>query len=101
VRHRARVMIAAFQHMRAAMEQVVRQILDRNGDLAVPVAQLAVNANLFDAGLSSFGAVEVMVGLEEHFGSSFPDRLLKRETFSTISALIDAAVELQRHSLAA
>ncbi|WP_439547738.1 acyl carrier protein [Falsiroseomonas sp.] len=83
------------------MEQVVRQILDGRGDLSVPVAQLALTADLFDAGLSSFGAVEVMVGLEEHFGSSFPDRLLKRETFSTVAALIGAAEELQRHSLAA
>lgn len=83
------------------MEDVVRRILDTRGDLAVPVAQLGLAANLFDAGLSSFGAVEVMVGLEEHFGSSFPDRLLRRETFSTIGALIGAAEELHRHSLAA
>ena len=83
------------------MEDVVRGILATNGDLAVPAAQLSLTANLFDAGLSSFGAVEVMVGLEEHFGSSFPDRLLRRETFSTIAALIDAAEELHRHSLAA
>ncbi len=83
------------------MESVVRQILDSRGDCAVPVAQLTLTANLFDAGLSSFGAVEVMVGLEDHFGSSFPDHLLRRETFSTIAALIGAAEELHRHSLAA
>ncbi|WP_216918389.1 acyl carrier protein [Synechococcus sp. CCAP 1479/10] len=95
-------MIAAFQgHEGGVMDDVVRRILDERGDLSVPAAQLGLVADLFDAGLSSFGAVEVMVGLEEHFGSSFPDRLLRRETFSTIGALIGAAEELHRHSLAA
>jgi acyl carrier protein len=78
-----------------SMESVVREILRSRGDLSVPVEQLDRHSNLFDAGLSSFGTVEVMLALEEHLGTPLPERLLTRETFSTIAALAAAAETLR------
>jgi acyl carrier protein len=77
------------------MEQIVREIVGTRGDLAVPVGRLAATANLFDAGLSSFGTVEVMLALEERLGVTFPDTMLTRATFESIAALC-AAVETLR-----
>ena len=76
------------------MEETVRQILRTRGDLAIPVETLSAQANLFDAGLSSFGTVEVMIALEEHLGTSLPEHMLTRSTFQSIAALSAAAESL-------
>jgi acyl carrier protein len=83
------------------LESIVRDILGRSGDLSVPVDRLDASASLFDAGLSSFGTVEVMVALEERLGVPFPDHMLTRETFGSIAALTAAAERLARLSKAA
>lgn len=81
------------------MESLVRDILRSRGDLAVPVERVPADASLFDAGLSSYGTVEVMLGLEERLGVAFPDHLLRRATFESIAALTAAAEELRRLSV--
>jgi acyl carrier protein len=83
------------------MEDIVRDILRSRGDLSVPVETLDRHANLFDAGLSSFGTVEVMLGIEERLGTTIPDHMLTRETFSSIAALAAAAGKLGLSSVAA
>ncbi len=83
------------------MEDVVRDILRSRGDLSVPVDTLDRHASLFDAGLSSFGTVEVMLGLEERLGTTIPDHLLTRETFSSIASLAAAAEKLGLSSVPA
>ena len=83
------------------MENVVREILRSRGDLSVPIEKLSRNANLFDAGLSSFGTVEVMLALEEHLGVTLPEHMLTRETFGSIAALCDAAETLRATTAAA
>ncbi len=76
------------------MEEVVREILRVRGDLAVPVDSLGAEDNLFDAGLSSFATVEVMLALEERLGTTLPESMLTRATFSSIAALTRAAESL-------
>lgn len=57
----------------------------------MPVDGLDRHANLFDAGLSSFGTVEIMLALEERLGTAMPEHLLTRATFSSIASLAAAA----------
>jgi acyl carrier protein len=83
------------------METLIREILREQGDLSVPVDSLASDASLFDAGLSSFGSVEVMVALEDRLGVTFPEHLLRRSTFETIAGLSRAAEELRAVSVGA
>ena len=83
------------------MEDVVREILRSRGDLAVPVEKLSRDANLFDAGLSSFGTVEVMIALEERLGTAMPEQMLTRATFGSIAALCDAAETMRAAASAA
>lgn len=68
-----------------ASTQEIRTILARHGGLARTIARLSDDDCLFDNGLDSFGAVQVMMDLEEHFEVEFPEHLLSREAFSTVS----------------
>ncbi|KMO31055.1 acyl carrier protein [Methylobacterium tarhaniae] len=67
-----------------ASSQDIRSILARHGTLAGRIDRLSDDDCLFDHGLDSFGAVQVMMDLEEHFGLEFPEHLLSREVFSTV-----------------
>jgi acyl carrier protein len=42
---------------------------------------------LYEAGLSSHEAVNLMVALEESFGIEIPDHLISRGSFESISAI--------------
>ena len=69
------------------MDEQLREILGDVGGLAVPIATVAAEQDLYAAGLTSFATVSVMLGIEEAFDVEFPDSLLKRETFRSIDAL--------------
>jgi acyl carrier protein len=77
---------------------MIRSVLQQSGDLAVPVSKLSRDADLYTAGLSSFGTVEIMVALEDRLGTSFPERMLTRETFRSIASLCAVAQQLQAAS---
>lgn len=63
----------------------IRETLRDYGRLAVDVAELADQSNLYDAGLTSQGSVTLMLALEERFDIEFPDRMLKRGAFASIA----------------
>jgi acyl carrier protein len=76
------------------MTTEIREILKRHASLAADVASLSDDADLYAAGLTSHGTVSLMVALEEHFGVEFPDRMLRRRSFESISAIHAAVHEL-------
>ncbi|WP_137130496.1 acyl carrier protein [Rhizobium sp. FY34] len=69
------------------MNETIRDILAKVGNLPVPAADLAQDADLYAAGLSSFASVQVMLGIEEAFDIEFPDNLLNRKSFASIAAI--------------
>jgi acyl carrier protein len=69
----------------------VRAVLRDHGRLPVDIESIGVDADLFAAGMSSHASVSVMLALEDSFDIEFPDAMLKRSVFETISS-IDAAV---------
>jgi acyl carrier protein len=74
------------------MREDIRAIVQQHGRLAVDVATLSDEADLYDAGLSSHASINLMLALENHFDLEFPERLLRRRTFESVSA-IQAAIE--------
>lgn len=82
------------------MKATIREILAKHGRLPVAVETLGDDADLHSAGLTSFGSVEVMMALEDAFGVEFPDRMLNRRNFSSVSA-IEAAVQMVQTEAAA
>jgi acyl carrier protein len=69
------------------MNETIRGLLTRLGGLPVAVETIADDADLYAAGLSSFASVQLMLGLEEEFDMEFPDNLLNRKSFASISAI--------------
>jgi acyl carrier protein len=74
--------------------ETIRTTLTQHGKLAVDVATLGDDDSLFSAGLTSHATVNVMLALEDAFDVEFPDSLLKRATFVSISSLRDAVDSL-------
>jgi acyl carrier protein len=73
----------------------IRRVLAEQGRLGVDTGELGVDADLYEAGMSSHASVNVMLGLEDAFDVEFPDRMLRREIFESISAIATAVAELQ------
>lgn len=69
------------------MNETIRGLLTRLGGLPVAVDTITDDADLYAAGLSSFASVQLMLGLEEEFDMEFPDNLLNRKSFASISAI--------------
>ncbi len=74
--------------------QQVRQVLEDSARLSVPVEELADDADLYAAGLSSHASVSVMLSLEDAFDIEFPDRMLTRSVFASIASMAAAVHEL-------
>jgi acyl carrier protein len=72
------------------IETTVRGVLAEHGRLAVPAAELAADADLAAAGLTSHGSVNVMLGLEDAFDVEFPEALLRKSTFATVGSITEA-----------
>lgn len=76
----------------SSIESEVRRILVDHGQLPVPVADIAGDADLFELGMTSHASVDVMLALEEEFDVEFPDEMLRKSTFESVNA-IQAALE--------
>lgn len=68
----------------------VRALLKTTGWLQADIDSLADDADLYTAGLTSHATVTLMLALEEEFDVEFPDSLLRRRTFSSVDAIVEA-----------
>jgi acyl carrier protein len=72
----------------------IRKVLEVHGRLPVNVHELSDDADLFQAGMTSHASVNVMLALEEEFDVEFPDNMLRKSTFESVSAIKRAVTEL-------
>ena len=79
------------------MNTTIRDLVAKFGKLPGSIDQVADDADLYAAGLTSFASVQLMLGIEEAFDIEFPDNLLNRKSFASISA-IARTVDLIRDS---
>jgi len=77
------------------VEDAIRTILAKHGKLSVPVEQLRSDDDLYRTGMTSHASVNVMLALEAQFDVEFPDRMLRRSVFESISAIAAALDELR------
>jgi acyl carrier protein len=77
------------------MTEEIRQIIAEHGRLSLDADELTPDADLYHAGMTSHASVNVMLALEDHFDVEFPDRMLKRSVFESISAIESALNELR------
>ena len=83
------------------MVDEIRRIVKEHGRLTVDVDELAVDADLYQAGMTSHASVNVMLALEDAFDLEFPDRMLRRDVFESIAAIDAALTELRAEEEAA
>jgi len=68
----------------------VRSVIRRHARLPIDVDELADDADLFQAGMTSHASVSVMLALEEEFDLEFPDSMLTRRMFESIASITSA-----------
>jgi len=68
----------------------IRALLRDSGWLTVNADDLSDEDDLYAAGLTSHGSVNLMLALEERFDIEFPEQLLRRRTFESIKAIREA-----------
>ena len=78
----------------------VREILAQHGRLSVDVGTLDEQSDLYACGLTSLATVGIMLALEDRFDIEFPESMLSRKTFKSVSAITEAVVSLMRAGLA-
>jgi acyl carrier protein len=76
------------------MTDEIRTILKDHARLSVDATSMAEDADLYRAGMTSHASVNVMLALEGKFDVEFPDRMLKRGVFESISSIRAALEEL-------
>ena len=81
--------------MSVTITDEIREVLRDHARLPVGLDGLDDESDLFDAGMSSFASVNVMLALEDRFEIEFPDELLTRSAFESIAALRSAVNRLR------
>ncbi|MGE7370617.1 acyl carrier protein [Neorhizobium sp. NPDC001467] len=83
------------------MNETIRELLGRVGGLPMAVKDIANEADLYGAGLSSFASVQLMLAIEEAFDIEFPDALLNRKSFASINAIEETVTQILKSREAA
>ncbi len=76
------------------MNERIRAILKEHGRLAVDIATLADDSDLYEAGMTSHASVNVMLALEGEFDVEFPARRLRRGVYESVASIATALDEL-------
>lgn len=69
------------------MQDRIRAVLGDQGRMPSDVRTIAVDADLYEHGLTSHASVNVMLALEDEFDVEFPDDALNKTTFATIASI--------------
>ncbi|MGO9457079.1 MAG: acyl carrier protein [Acidimicrobiales bacterium] len=77
------------------MDDEIRQIVATYGRISVDVYTLPATDDLFEAGMTSHANVNVMLALENAFDIEFPEVMLRRSTFASITAISEAVSQLK------
>jgi acyl carrier protein len=76
------------------MKIKIRKIIAEVVALPEGIDAVSDSADLHDAGMTSFDAVQLMLALEDAFDIEFPERMLNRKLFSSINSIDSALGEL-------
>ena len=82
------------------MKAEIRRVLREHARLPVDALTLDDDADLYQAGMTSHASVNVMLALEDHFDVEFPDGMLKRSVFESVSSIAAALHELRTRAAA-
>jgi acyl carrier protein len=76
------------------MKDRIREVVKAHGRLAVEIDTLSDDDDLYRSGLTSHASVNLMLALEDAFDLEFPERMLRRQTFESVTAISEAIAQL-------
>jgi acyl carrier protein len=76
------------------MNEKIRHAIAEHARLPVDIGEIADDADLYQAGMTSQASVNVMLALEDAFDIEFPDRMLTRSVFESVNSISAALTEL-------
>ncbi|MDH6230497.1 acyl carrier protein [Mesorhizobium soli] len=76
----------------------IRSLFVGNETLPFDVEKLSDQDNLYDAGMTSFASVQIMLAIEEQFDIEFPEEMLTRRTFASLANIADAVSKLTKEA---
>jgi acyl carrier protein len=68
----------------------IRNVVRDNVRIGVPFAALEDSTPLYQAGMTSYASVQLMLALENEFSLEFPDVMLSRDVFESIDSIANA-----------
>lgn len=77
------------------MTEQIRQVIRDHVRLPIGVDELSDDADLYQAGMTSHASVGLMLALEDAFDVEFPDAMLTRGVFQSISSIATALRQLE------
>jgi acyl carrier protein len=78
------------------MNEQIRQVIREHGHLSVDIGNVADQADLYQAGMTSHASVNVMIALEDTFDVEFLDSMLKRSAFESVASIERALAEVRQ-----
>ena len=81
---------AARQSAAGDLKDRIRLILKDNVRIGMPFSALEDSTPLYQAGMTSYASVQLMLALENEFSLEFPDVMLSREVFESIDSIANA-----------
>lgn len=82
--------------MPTTLTDEIRRVLNDTARLPVDANLIDETTDLFSAGMNSHASVNLMLALEDAFDVEFPDTMLRRSVFESISSIALAISELTR-----
>jgi acyl carrier protein len=76
------------------VEDRIRSVLRAQAQLQGSIDTLDASSSLYEAGMTSRASVAVMLALEGEFEIEFPDAMLRRDVFESVTAIRSAVLEL-------
>ena len=68
----------------------IRNIVKDNVRIGAPFSALDDSTPLYQAGMTSYASVQLMLALENEFSLEFPDVMLSRDVFESIDSIANA-----------
>lgn len=81
-----------------ALSAQIRKLVGSYSGLRVDAADLSDADDLYELGMTSTANVNLMLALEEEFDIEFPEELLVRATFESLSAIRRSVEQVQSAS---
>ena len=78
------------------MREEIREIIKDHARLPVDIDAVGDDDDLYMAGMASHASVNVMLALEDNFDVEFPDSMLTRNVFESVSNIATAITQLKQ-----